>query len=245
MREAFCTLFILFVFLPWKAGAQENPSPVKKPSAGCAEPASCSQPQVPRPQRVQEHPRVFWIIPTYSVSYNPSSPPLSRHDKFHIFAKNATDPFTISSTVVGAGLNQATDGLSGYGQGAAGYGKRLGAGLADETSSGFFTTYLFPSLLHQDPRYFREGAGPFKTRLTHVIIRPLVTRKDSGGRVFNWSGLLGKIAASSISNAYYPSSDRGVGITFRRVALAIPFSMTDHLIDEFGPDLEKRFLHKK
>ena len=144
-----------------------------------------------------------------------------------------------------AGVAQASDDLSGYGQGAAGYGKRLGAGLADETSAGFFTTFLFPSLLHQDPRYFRQGSGPFKHRLAHAVIRPVVTRKDSGGRAFNWSGLLGGIAASSLSNAYYPTGDRGVGPTFTRVGWGVPFSALDHLIEEFGPDLERRFLRKK
>lgn len=127
----------------------------------------------------------------------------------------------------------------------AGYGKRLGAGLADETLSGFFRTYLFPSVFHQDPRYFRKGSGPVGKRLAHAIIRPVLTRKDSGGRTFNWSGLLGTIAASSLSNVYYPATDRGVDRTFTRVAMGIPFSVVDHLIDEFGPDLQKKFLERK
>ena len=216
--------------------------------ATCAEPATCSQQLTPPPQRPhqqEKHPRLFRVLPTYSVSNSRLPSLLSPHDKFHIFVKNASDPFTLGFTAFDAGLGQANNDLSGYGQGAAGYGKRLGAGLANVTSSGFFTTYLFPSLLHQDPRYFRQGSGPFKARLAHAIIRPIVTQKDSGGRAFNWSGLLGITAATSLSNAYYPASDRGVGITFRRAAFAIPFSTIDHLVDEFGPDLEKRFLHKK
>src|SRR5262249_17218165 len=154
--------------------------------------------------------------------------------------KNAIDPYTLGYTAFAAGLAHANDDLAGYGRGAAGYGKRLGAGLADEASGGFFTAFLFPSLLHQGPRYFRQGSGPFKTRLAHAVVRPMVTRKDSGERVFNWSGLLGSIAASSLSNAYYPPGDRGVGPTFTRVGWGIPSSAIDHLIDEFGPDLERQ-----
>jgi hypothetical protein len=145
----------------------------------------------------------------------------------------------------GAGIQQANNGLSGYGQGAAGYGKRLTAGLADETSVGFFRAYLFPSVLHQDPRYFRKGSGPLKERLMNAIIRPIVTRKDSGGRTFDWSGLLGVTASSSLSNVYYPAADRGIEPTFKRIATSIPFSVIDHLIDEFGPNLEKKFLRRK
>jgi len=170
---------------------------------------------------------------------------LSPHDKFRLFVKNAIDPYTLGYTAFAAGLAQASNDLPGYGQGAAGYGKRLGAGLADEASAGFFTIFAFSSLLHQDPRYFRQGSGPFKQRLAHAVIRPILTRKDLGGHAFNWSGLLGNTAASSLSNAYHPAGDRGVGPTFGRVAWGIPFSAIDHVIDEFGPDLERRFLRKK
>jgi len=193
----------------------------------------------------EKHPRLFWIMPTYTVSNNKLPISLSSGEKFRLLLKNETDPFALTFTAFSAGVQQANNDLSGYGQGAAGYGKRLGAGLADETSSGFFCTYLFASLLHQDPRYFRQGSGPFKSRLAHAVIRPLVTRKDSGGHTFNWSGLLGHIAASSMSNVYYPATDRGVEPTFKRVATGIPFSVIDHVIDEFGPDLEKKFLRRK
>ena len=60
-----------------------------------------------------------------------------------------------------------------------------------------------------------------------VVIRPIVTRKDLGGHAFNWLGLLGSTTASSLSNAYYPVEDRGVGPAFRRVGPGIPFSACD------------------
>jgi hypothetical protein len=162
-----------------------------------------------------------------------------------LFVKDKTDPFTCFWVAFDAGLAQANNDPPGYGQGAAGYGKRFGAGLADETAGGFFGTYLFPSVLHQDPRYYRLGAGPFKKRFGHALIRPVLTHKDSGGRTFNWSGILGSLATSSLSNAYYPEENRGVGATFSRVAMSLPFSMIDELVNEFGPDLEKKMFGKK
>jgi hypothetical protein len=110
-----------------------------------------------------------------------------------------------------------------------------------DSSQPFFSLPHF----HQAPRYFRQGSGPFMQRLAHAVIRPLVTRKDSGGHTFTWSGLLGSTAASGLSNAYYPASDRGIESTFTRVRWGIPFSVIDHVIDEFGPDLERRFLQMK
>jgi len=193
----------------------------------------------------EQHHRLFGIFPTYTVSNNKSPSPLTARAKFRLFVKGSFDPFSFASVAIGAGLGQAQNDLAGYGQGAAGYGKRFGAGLADETSGGFFGGFLFPSLFHEDPRYFREGSGTFKARLGHALIRPVVTRKDSGGNEFNWSGILATFVASGISNAYYPGSDRGAGHVFTRAAVAIPFSVSGTIFNEFGPDLEKKFFGKK
>jgi hypothetical protein len=55
----------------------------------------------------------------------------------------------------------------------------------------------------------------------------------------------GSIAASSLSNAYYPEKNRGVGATFSRVAMSIPFNLIDQLVDEFGPHLQRKIVGKK
>lgn len=242
-------LFVLFSSLLSAVHAQCAP-PVSAQQAQKTSPtdlATSGQQVVPThiPAVQEQHSRLFGILPTYSVSNSQSPISLSSGGKFRLFVKGATDPFTLTYTAFNAGIQQAQGDLSGFGQGSAGYGKRLGAGLADETSAGFFSAYLFPSLLHQDPRYFRQGSGSFKSRLAHAFIRPVVIRKDSGGRAFNWSGFVGSIAASTLSNSYYPATDRGVGPTFERVATGIPFAVIDHLIDEFGPDLERQILRKK
>jgi len=211
-----------------------------------SEPApSLQQPVTENPATQEKHPRLFGVMPTYSVSNNKTPVALSSTAKFHLFIKDTIDPFTITYTAFFAGIQHVNHEPPEYGQGAAGYGKRLGTGLADVISSGFFRAYLFPSLLHQDPRYFREGSGPSKKRFAHAFIRPFVTRTDRGGRAFDWSGMLGLLAASSLSNAYYPAHDRGLEPTFERAAMGIPFSVIDHLVDEFGPDLEKKFHWKK
>jgi hypothetical protein len=246
LRLSLYTFFVLLLCLSTTALTQESASTFPEvANTDYTDAAASIEVATGSSANQEKHPRLFWIIPTYSISNGKLPSLLSPHDKFRLFVKNATDPYTLGYTAFMAAVAQASGDPPGYGQGAAGYGKRLGAGLADETSAGFFTTFLFPSLLHQDPRYFRQASGPFKTRLAHALIRPVVTRKDSGGHAFNWSGLLGSIAASSLANAYYPTEDRGAGPTFTRVAWGVPFGALDHVIDEFGPDLERLFLRKK
>ena len=192
-----------------------------------------------------KHPRLFWIFPTYTVVDSKSTSPLTARGKWQLFMKDKTDPFTFGWVAFEAGLAQANNDFSAYGQGAAGYGKRFGAGLADETSSAFFGIFLFPSALHQDPRYYRLGAGPFTKRFGRALIGPISTHRDSGGRTFNWAGILSSTARSGLSNAYYPKGHRGAGATFSRVAIGIPFSMLGQLFNEFGPDVNKKIFRKK
>jgi hypothetical protein len=238
---------LLFCMLPTSVPRAQEP-PGAQPQNSQAVPLEQTPPEAPpgKSQKFEEeHPRIFWIFPTYTVAAANSVRPLTTRRKWQLFVKNETDPFTFGWVAFGAGIGQANHDLAGYGQGAAGYSKRFAAGLADEMASGFFGTFLFPSVLHQDPRYYRLGAGPFKRRLGHALIRTVLAHKDSGGRTFNWSGTFASVATSTLSNAYYPAGDRGLGATFSRVAWGIPFNMIDGLFNEFGPDLEKKILGKK
>jgi len=193
----------------------------------------------------QRPPRIFWIIPTYTITESKAPTRLTPEQKFNIVVKDTIDPYTIGFTAFTAGIAQANNDLRGYGQGSSGYAKRFGALYADQASAGFLGGFLLPSLLHQDPRYYRQGSGPFTHRFAHAMIRPVVTYGDASGRKFNWSGLLGSLAASGLSNAYYPDEERGVGKTFSRWGMGIPFSVIDHLVDEFGPDLQRMVTSKK
>ena len=243
------SFILLLSLLASVSRAQESAQTLQESKqAVSAEQGAPMAQQVPpaKSQKLQEeYPRLFWILPTYTVADSKSAFPLTARGKFRLFVKDNTDPFNLGWIAFEAGLAQVNDDPSAYGQGAAGYGKRFGAGLADQTAAGFFGTFLFPSILHQDPRYHRLGSGSFTKRLGHALIRPVLTHKDSGGRAFNWSGLLGGIAASSLSNAYYPENNRGLGATFSRVAMSIPFGLIDQLVDEFGPDLQKKMVGEK
>jgi hypothetical protein len=249
MRGSFYFIVILAILPPSISWAQgSDVMPPKSSEVVRLEPTSVviqqSSPSAST-KHEEEQARLFWILPTFSIADSKSARRLSAGGKFRLFVKDKTDPFTIGWVAFDAGLAHANNDFPEYGQGAAGYGKRFGAGLANEAAGGFFGTFLFPSVLHQDPRYYRLGSGPFKTRLGHALIRPVLAHRDSGGRNFNWSGLLGSLATSSLSNAYYPEANRGVGATLSRVAMSVPFRMIDELVNEFGPDLENKMFGKR
>jgi hypothetical protein len=102
-------------------------------------------------------------------------------------------------------------------------------------------------LLKEDPRYFRSGVGPIKRRIGYAVVQEFVCHTDRGGRSFNWSNVLGAFTSGGLSNAYYPQSDRGFGLTMSRSAIAVMYGSLGGLVDEFWPDISRAMFkkHKK
>jgi len=183
--------------------------------------------------RAEEKQRLVGVIPNFFTSYIHDAAPLNWKQKFSLAARNGADPVAFIGIGLGAGIAQATNAYAGYGQGAAGYGKRYAARFADGRSSDFLTHAVFPALLHQDPRYFYQGSGSFKSRLMHALSSPFVARSDSGRTVPNYSFLLGDLSAAALSNLYYPKADRGANLVFTNAAVGLAGRVGTNLIREF------------
>jgi hypothetical protein len=153
-------------------------------------------------------------------------------------------PYTFIGVAFDAGFAHMTNDWPGYGMGMQGYGKRYGALLADREAQTFFSSFMFASVLHQDPRYFRMGPGhSVWERAAYAASRVLVTRSASGGSTPNSSLWMGTLLARSLTNAYYPSQERGFSDTMSRVSGSLLSTAQTNLTREFLPDLVKIF-HK-
>ncbi|MFZ0884163.1 MAG: carboxypeptidase-like regulatory domain-containing protein [Candidatus Acidiferrales bacterium] len=187
--------------------------------------------------RAAEKQRLVGVIPNFYTSYTRDTAPLTTKQKFVFAARGTFDPVAMVGVGFGAGIEQATNSFSGYGQGAAGYGKRFAAKFADGRSSDFFTHAIYPSLLHQDPRYYYQGTGSVKSRLLHAIGSAFFTRTDSGLTAPNYSFLLGDLSAGALSNLYYPKANRGVGLVFTNAAVGLGGRMAGNILREFSKRL--------
>lgn len=196
-------------------------------------------------ERQEQSQKALGVVPMFGVTSRHNAPPLSSSGKFYLMAKTFLDPFPYVASAFQAGIAQASNSFEGYGQGAEGFGKRYGATLADSASSNFFSNYFYPVLFRQDPRYFRLGEGTKKKRVWHSLEQEFVARQDSGGRNVHWSNILGAFTAGTISNAYYPPSDRGVGLTVSRAVIALGYGSAGNLALEFWPDISHKLFHKR
>lgn len=182
----------------------------------------------------EEKQRVFGFIPNFYVSYVPNAAPLTPKQKFGLAWKSTVDPFTFVAVGALAGLQQAADDFSGYGQGAEGYGKRYGASYADVVAGTFIGSAVLPSLLKQDPRYFYKGTGSTRSRILYALANSVICKGDNKRWQPNYSGILGSLAAGGISYLYYPASDRkGAGLVFQGAMFRVGGSALAGIFQEF------------
>jgi hypothetical protein len=184
--------------------------------------------------KVEEKQRLLGVFPNFYVSYLPNAVPLTAKQKFELAWKATTDPVSFVVTGVVAGIEQADNAFSGYGQGAQGYAKRYGAAYADQVSGTFIGSAILPSLLKQDPRYFIKGTGSRKSRVLYAMANAVICKGDNGHWQANYSFIIGDLAAGGISNLYYPAKNRnGAALTFENTALVIGGGAIGNIFQEF------------
>lgn len=181
----------------------------------------------------EEKQRILGIAPNFYVSYEKDAAPMTSRQKLSLAAHDAFDWTSFVGISASAGIEQATNAFSGYGQGVAGYGKRWAAKFADGRSSNFLDHYVFASLFHQDPRYFYQGTGSRKSRLFHAVSYAFVARSDSGKTMPNYSYLFGTMVSGALSNAYYPAANRGASLVFVNAGVGIAGRAGAAVLQEF------------
>jgi hypothetical protein len=237
----------LIFFAGGHAFSQDRLAMPNAPDAAWAinENSQSSQSASPEKKNQEGKERIFGIFPAFNVSDQSHPIPLTPGQKFKLFARSTYDPVTLVAPLFKVPLLQAIEGDSGFGTGFEGFAKRYGVSLADGTSSRFFRQFLFPTILKEDPRFFRRGRGSFGSRLGYSLSRAFVTRTDSGRNRFNWSRLLGSAASAGLSNVYYPESQRGKTTTLFSFGLSYLSEGGANVVKEFAPDISRRVRRKK
>jgi hypothetical protein len=210
----------------------QTPFPIQ---SGAAASQADADPKIP------QNDRILWTLPNYLTVENASAlPPLTPGQKFRLVAKDTFDPVVFAFIGLEAGVYQANNTNPTFGQGLKGYAKRYGLAYTDNAVGNFMTSAAFPSLLHQEPRFFQMGKGRFLHRAWYAGSRVLVTRSDSGKAQFNFSEILGNGVAAAISNVYHPGP-RTLGSNINIWGTQIGWDAVAYEMKEFWPDVH-RFL---
>jgi hypothetical protein len=241
-------IFAVLSFFPWFDGAAAQISETQSVPDAPAHTGQSSQHGQPAATRRAANPirggvvvvrlleRKSLVFPDLATNQGP----ITSWQKFKLEANNSVAFSTIVSAAGAAAYGQAVNSPSGYGQGAEGYGKRLGAEMARNASDNLFGGFLLASALHQDPRFYVEDNLSFMQSVEYSARRVIFTRSDSGNKEINYSGLIGPLMSEGLANAYYPDQDRTVGSTFIRYANDIGWRFGGNLLRQYWPSINRK-----
>lgn len=171
--------------------------------------------------------------------------PLTTREKFHKFLGHTYAGRTFANAAVdslkGSSIRKRN---SEYETGLMGFGQQYGVYLGASETEIFFEQFLVPSVLKQDPRYFRNPRLPFLKRAAYSMSRVFITRADDGRETFNASRILGGAASQALGDLYVPGQRQGMSPVLHCVAFGLVRDVGFNLMHEFWPDLRRKFLHR-
>lgn len=206
--------------------------------------------------------RLFYALPNFlTLQGGAKLPPLSAQDKFKVVALGTFDYFEYPWWGAIAAISQAENSEPAFGQGWKAYAKRYGTTAGDSMIENFMVGAVYPTILHQDPRFYQSGKGGFFKRTGYAVSRIFVTRGDSGHTQFNFSEILGASTAAAISTySYHPrstylstptnphlfvASDRTLSNTVDVFGTQLALDTITIVVKEFWPDIHRKMSHKK
>jgi len=243
-------IIAVLIFICGLASAQAPP-PDDATESSSVVMAMAEAPLLPPPTRLQQMKSMIKLQVNRAIdgkAYQSVSEwqPLTARQKFEVFLRSTYSPRTFAN----AAIDEAADRARGhhlnreYETGFRGVGQRYGINLATTETDVFFQRFLFPTLLRQDPRYFRNPDLPFVKRALYAMSRVLITRTDGGGQTFNSSRILSVAASRAVSDLYVPGERQGMHPIGACVSFTLLRDAGENLLHEFWPDVRRKFLHR-
>ena len=195
--------------------------------------------------KVQETQRIAVVVPNFNTVMSGRAVPLSKGQKTELAVHATFDPFNLVGAFFLAGASEVTDSDRGFGWGPEGYFKRVGANLADVFDGTMLAGAVYPILLRQDPRFFRQVTGTKKARVRHALLAAVICRGDNGRTQPNFSNVLGNFSAGLISNLYYPKSETGVSLALVNSSVVTLEGAAGNIGLEFSPDFARWWKERK
>jgi hypothetical protein len=168
------------------------------------------------------------------------APALTSGDKVLLGIRSTFSPFSAVGWVAAAGYSHLLNNSPNYGTDRGAFGQRLGAAAIRASTENLLSESVFAPIFHEDPRYYRLGPShPIPARLLYAITRPLINRTDKGKNSVNFALLIGNLAGSELTYAYYPKSNRSQGEILETFGGSIGGSAFGYAIDEIFGDLAR------
>jgi len=160
------------------------------------------------------------------------------------YVKNTFSPFAVLRAGAGAAIEQARNVPHEWGQGAGGFGKRLGSAFGKHLVDN--SIHLAVSeMRHEEIGYRPSGKRHFGPRLKYALLSTVVTRKTTTGKKTVATGeLAGAFGSGIISRAWQPASRRSIALGFGSGGITLGVDAGTHVLHEFWPDIRHPHRHR-
>jgi hypothetical protein len=223
------------------ASSQSGQQPGKTPAGTPATASTKSE----VPQGNKQPKRILGVMPNFrAVSAGEIPPPPTPKQAFMIATKNSFDYSSFVFVGVTSLFAEGTNAHPSLGKGPEGFWNYYWRGWVDKTDGNYWVIFAYPSLFHQDERYYAKGKGGFLKRTSYAASRILITPNYEGHNSFNASEILGRATAQGISTFYYPKSDRTIGALAVRFGWAMGRDALTNTFREWWPDIATHVLHR-
>lgn len=182
---------------------------------------------------IEESQRALGVVPNFYSVFDRNAPPLDARQKFQLALRSELDPVTFLGAAFIAGGEEYKKIYRGYGTEVGGFGKRFAAQYVNDFDSRMIGSAVLPSLFRQDPRYFYKGTGTIPSRALYAIKSAIICRGDNGKPEFDFSHILGNMAAGGLANLYYPEANEGPSLVFTNSAIEVAGMAGTNLLREF------------
>ncbi len=212
---------------------------------------SSSSPNAPQtvPPDEQQPKRILGLMPNYrAVSAGVRPPPPGAKESFIIATENNFDYSQYVFVGLTSLMAESTNTHPEFGKGVGGYWSYYWRGYIDKSAGDYLIIFAFPTLFHEDERYFAMGQGSFWKRAEYSGMSVFITPDYHGKNTFNWAEILGRGVSQAVSLTYYPSAVATPSSYFSKFGYAVGRDALTNVFREFYPDIARvvfRPRHKK
>ena len=169
--------------------------------------------------------------------------PLTAGQRAKFYAKGLFGPIMFLTAASSAGITQAMDVPTSWGQGSEGYGHRFGNYLAKQATQR--TLRMAGELaLHEDNRYFTSGEHGVRRRILYALKSSVMARANDGTQHISISEIGSIAGASFISRTWQPATDNSAGDGAVSFGIGMGVNAGLNVMREFLPDLTRHIFHR-
>lgn len=197
-------------------------------------------PAAPAPSPAVTSQEATKVNPLYGAVVSPYNyRPMTGKERWLLYWNTSyNNPGAAARTMLAAAMDQKADTPPVWGQGMAGYGRRMGNHFGRFTLQDSYEEAAAAALGHE-VRYMLCKCTGFWPRTKHALAMNIVTLDKNGKWVPHYSRIGGTFASEYTANLWMPRGYQTNGEALRGIALQFTFSTLFNLVKEFSPELNR------